>query len=264
VTVDSHGDSPSDQGRVAIVTGAGRGIGRATALVLVQAGIQVMAVSRSQSELASLADEAPVDYLVETVATAEGCKRIIDRTRERLGPISILVNNAGIGSWDDKPVWELSDAKWREYMAVNLEGPFQMTRHAIVDMIHRRWGRVVMVSSTAGEFAWPSMTGYCVSKHGVMGLMRAVAQDGAPFNITCNAVLPGWVRTAMSDRRAANEARRGGISIEEVWSAWAKEYPAGRVVTPDEVANTIAFLVSDAGSGISGEPVTITLGTNQN
>ena len=99
-------------------------------------------------------------------------------------------------------------------------------------------------------------------RHGINACRCAGREP--PFNITCNAVLPGWVRTAMSDRRAANEARRGGISIEEVWSAWAKEYPAGRVVTPDEVANTIAFLVSDAGSGISGEPVTITLGTNQN
>jgi NAD(P)-dependent dehydrogenase (short-subunit alcohol dehydrogenase family) len=145
-------------------------------------------------------------------------------------------------------------------MAVNLEGPFELTRRAVTDMIDARWGRIVMVSSTAGTFAWPSMTGYCVSKHGVLGLMRAVAQDVAPFNITCNAVLPGWVRTQMSDLKAQKEAHRQDISIEEVWMQWAAEYPAGRVVTTEEVANTIAFLASDAASGINGEPITVALG----
>jgi NAD(P)-dependent dehydrogenase (short-subunit alcohol dehydrogenase family) len=130
----------------------------------------------------------------------------------------------------------------------------------VPDMIERRGGRIVMVASTAGELAWPSMSAYCTSKHAVMGLMRSVAQDVAPYNITCNAVLPGWVRTKMSEARAELEADKRGISVDDVWKSWAEEYPAGRVVTTEEVAGLILFLSSDASSGITGEGVTIALG----
>jgi NAD(P)-dependent dehydrogenase (short-subunit alcohol dehydrogenase family) len=246
--------------RVALVTGAGRGIGRATALALVEAGARVMAVARTEAELTSLAAQAPVEYLVETVATPEGCERIVCDTRERLGPIDILVSNAGVGSAQDATVWEISDDLWREQLAVNLQGPFELTRRAVRDMIANRWGRIVIVSSTSGEHAWQSMTGYTVSKHAVTGLMRAVAQDVARYNITCNAVMPGWVRTQMSEASAKLESDRRKISVEEVWSEWAADYPAERVVTPEEVANTIVFLASDHSSGINGEAITVALG----
>lgn len=246
--------------RVALVTGAGRGIGRAAALALAEAGTRVMAVSRTEAELASLAEQAPVDYLVETVATPAGCERIVCETRERLGPIDILVSNAGVGSAQDATVWEISDDVWREQLAVNLQGPFELTRRAVRDMITNRWGRIVIVSSTSGEHAWESMTGYTVSKHAVTGLMRAVAQDVAKYNITCNAVMPGWVRTQMSEASAKLEADRRNVSVEEVWNERAVEYPAGRVVTPEEVANAIVFLASDHSSGINGEPITVALG----
>jgi NAD(P)-dependent dehydrogenase (short-subunit alcohol dehydrogenase family) len=247
-------------GRVALVTGAGRGIGRATALALAQRGARVMGVARTESELASLAAEAPVEVLAESVATADGCRRIVETTRSRLGPIEILVNNAGIGSARDRRIWELERDAWDEMLAVNLHGPFELTRLAIADMIPRRWGRIVMVSSTSGEYGWPSMTAYTTSKHGLMGLMRAVAQDAGPYEITCNAVLPGWVRTRMSDTKAELEAARRGITVEEIWAEWAAEYPPGRVVTPDEVASTIAFLASEEASGINGEGITVALG----
>lgn len=250
----------SANSRVALVTGAGRGIGRATALALAEAGARVMAVSRTEPELASLAAQGPVEYLVETVATPEGCERIVRETRKCLGPIDILVSNAGVGSARDASVWEITDDFWREQLAVNLQGPFELIRRATRDMITSRWGRIVIVSSTSGEHAWQRMTGYTVSKHAVTGLMRAVAQDVAKYNITCNAVMPGWVRTRMAEDSAKREADRRNISIEEVWSEWAAEYPAGKVVTAEEVANTIVFLVSDHSSGINGEPITVALG----
>jgi NAD(P)-dependent dehydrogenase (short-subunit alcohol dehydrogenase family) len=246
--------------KVALVTGAGRGIGRATALALAQRGARVMAVSRTEDELAALAREGGIDYAAETVATGEGCRRIVMETRKRLGPVDILVNNAGLGSAHERPIWEQTAEIWRETMAVNLDGPFHLTRLVAADMVERRSGRIVMVSSTAGETGGAAMSAYCASKHGVIGLMRAVAQDVGPYDVTCNAVLPGWVRTAMAERSAAYEAERRSVSTEEVWRERAEVYPAGRVVMPEEIAAVIAFLASDEASGVNGEAVTVALG----
>jgi len=246
--------------KVALVTGAGRGIGRATALALAGRGARVMAVSRTDEELAALAREAAVEYLAETVATPEGCERIVAETRRRLGSIDVLVNNAGIGSAHERAVWEQDPAVWSETMAVNLDGPFHLTRLAATDMVERRWGRIVMVSSTAGEIGGAAMSAYCASKHGLIGLVRAVAQDVGPFDVTCNAVLPGWVRTAMAERSAAHEAERRGVTTEEVWREREQVYPARRVVTAEEVAAVIAFLASEEASGINGEGLTVALG----
>ena len=245
---------------MAIVTGAGRGIGRATALALAARGARVLGVSRTESELGSLASAAPVEVFVESVATEEGCERIVAEARRRLGPVEILVLNAGIGSGHERAIWEQSTEVWRETMGVNLDGPFFLTRAAAPDMRERGWGRIVMVSSTAGEQGAPRMSAYTASKHGLMGLMRAVAHDLAPHGVTCNAVLPGWVRTEMAERSAAREAEQRGITIEEIWAERAAAYPSGRVVTPEEVAEAIVFLASDEASGINGEGITVALG----
>ncbi|HEX3255831.1 MAG TPA: SDR family oxidoreductase [Gaiellaceae bacterium] len=247
-------------GRVAVVTGAGRGIGRATALALAARGARVLGVSRTESELAALAAEAPVEVLTESVATEEGCERVIAEARRRLGPVEILVLNAGIGSGHERAIWGQDTEVWRETMAVNLDGPFFLTRLAAADMKERGWGRIVMVSSTSGELGAPRTSAYTASKHGLMGLMRAVAQDIGPFGATCNAVLPGWVRTEMAERSARLEAERRGVTVDEVWAERAATYPANRVVTAEEIAATVAFLASDEASGINAEGITVALG----
>ena len=246
--------------RVAIVTGAGRGIGRATALALASRGARVLGVSRTGDELASLADEAPIEILAESVATEEGCERIVAEARHRLGPVEILVLNAGIGSGHEREIWAQETSVWRESMAVNLDGPFFLCRAASADMKEGGWGRIVMVSSTSGEVGSPSTSAYTASKHGLMGLMRSVAQDLGPHGATCNAVLPGWVRTEMAERSARIEAERRSATVEEVWAERAAAYSGNRVVMPEEVAEVIAFLASDAASGVNGEGVTVALG----
>jgi NAD(P)-dependent dehydrogenase (short-subunit alcohol dehydrogenase family) len=145
-------------------------------------------------------------------------------------------------------------------MAVNLDGPFFLTRLAAADIKEGGWGRIVMVSSTSGEIGAPRMSAYTASKHGLMGLMRAVAQDIAPYGGTCNAVLPGWVRTEMAERSARLAAERRGLTVEEIWAEREAAYPANRVVTPEEVAETIAFLASEEASGINAEGITVALG----
>src|SRR5205807_5024017 len=136
-------------------------------------------------------------------------------------------------------------------MRINLDGPFELSRLVVGGMVERGYGRVTYTSSTAGQVAERAGSAYTASKHGLLGLMRSVAQDAGPFGVTSNAVLPGWVRTEMAEVSAREEAERRGIEAEQIWTERAATYPIGRVVTPQEVAETIAFLSSTASSGIN-------------
>lgn len=243
-------------GRVALVTGGGRGIGREAALLLSAAGARVMVVARSATELADVG----LDYVVADLGTTEGCSLAVAETERRLGPIDILVVNHGIGSAHERLVWEQDPEVWRETMRINLDGPFELARLTAGGMCKRGFGRVVFTSSTSGEKAERSGSAYTASKHGLIGLARALAQDAGPFGVTSNAVLPGWVRTAMAERSATAEAERRGISAEQVWRERAAIYPRNRVLDPREVAEVIAFLCSDAAAGINGEAITVALG----
>ena len=247
---------PSVAGRVALVTGAGRGIGRVTADLLASRGARVMAVARSQNELMTLG----LDYVVADMGTPDGCSHAVKATHDRLGPIAILVCNHGIGSARERVIWKQDPALWNETMQINLNGPYFLSRLVIRDMIAQKYGRLVFTSSTAGQVAEYASSAYNSSKHGLLGLMRSVAQDAGPHGVTSNAVLPGWVRTQMAETSAKAEAKRRGVSPDEVWAERAELYPAGRVVTPKEVAEVIAFLVSEEASGVSGEAITVALG----
>jgi 3-hydroxybutyrate dehydrogenase len=243
-------------GRVALVTGGGRGIGREAALLLTAARARVMITARSGSELADVG----LEYVAADLGTSEGCARAVAETERRLGPVEILVVNHGIGSAHEKLVWEQDPAVWRETMRINLDGPFELARLTVGGMCKRGYGRLVFTSSTAGEKAERSGSAYTTSKHGLIGLARAIAQDAGPFGVTSNAVLPGWVRTAMAERSAKAESERHGITVEEVWRERASIYPQNRVLEPREVAEVIAFLCSDAAGGVNGEAITVALG----
>ena len=244
------------KGRVALVTGGGRGIGRAVAQLLSVAGARVMIVARNERELAA----AGLEYVVADLGTPEGCALAVRETDQRLGPIDLLVVNHGIGSAHERLVWEQDPAVWRQTMRVNLDGPFELARLTVGGMCERGFGRLVFTSSTAGEKAERAGSAYTASKHGVIGLARAVAQDAGPFGVTSNAVLPGWVRTEMAEKSARAEAERRGISTEQVWRERAEIYPPKRVLEPREVAEVIAFLCSDAAGGVNGEAITVALG----
>ncbi len=244
------------EGRVALVTGAGRGIGRVTAELLSARGARVMAVARSEEELASLG----LDYTVADLATAKGCAHAVELTRQMLGPVEIFVCNHGIGSAHEKVIWEQDPEIWDETIRINLDGPFHLSRLVTADMVEHGYGRVVYTSSTAAQVAELAGSAYNSSKSGLLGLMRSVAQDGGPHGITSNAVLPGWVRTEMAENSARAEAQERGITVEEVWAERAAIYPPNRVATPQEVAEVIAFLASEESSGVSGEALTVALG----
>jgi NAD(P)-dependent dehydrogenase (short-subunit alcohol dehydrogenase family) len=242
--------------RVALVTGGGRGIGREAALLLAQAGARVMVVARSAGELAAVG----LDYVAADLGTAEGCALAVAETERRLGPIDLLIVNHGIGSAHERLVWEQDPDVWRETMRINLDGPFELARLTVGGMCKRGFGRVVFTSSTAGEKAERAGSAYTASKHGVIGLARAVAQDAGPFGVTSNAVLPGWVRTEMAEMSAKAEAAQRAVSVEQVWQERAALYPRKRVLEPIEVAQVIAFLCSEAAGGVNGEAITVALG----
>jgi NAD(P)-dependent dehydrogenase (short-subunit alcohol dehydrogenase family) len=245
------------EGRIALVTGAGRGIGRAVAKLLAARGARVMGISRSEQELAAL----DLEYTVADLGTPEGCALAVAETERRLGPIDILVCNHGIGSAHERVIWEQDPMVWSETMHINLDGPFHLSRLVLGGMVERRYGRLVYTSSTAGLVAEYAGSAYTAAKHGLIGLMRAVAQDAGPHGITSNAVLPGWVRTEMAERSARADAEARGITPEQVWQERAAMYPPGRVATPKEVAEMIAFFASEESSGVSGEAVRVALGS---
>ena len=244
------------EGKVTLVTGAGRGIGRVTANLLSSRGARVMAVARSENELLSLG----LDYCVADLGTPEGCNLAVDKTHERLGPVEVLVCNHGIGSAHEKVIWEQETEAWRNTMQINLDGPYLLSQAVLKDMVVKGYGRLVFTSSTAGQVAEHAGSAYNSSKHGLLGLMRSVARDAGAYGVTSNAVLPGWVKTPMADASAEAEAKQRGISADQVWEERASLYPAGRVVTPEEVVEVIAFLASEESCGVNGEAITVALG----
>ncbi|OYW62656.1 MAG: hypothetical protein B7Z10_03395 [Rhodobacterales bacterium 32-66-7] len=255
-------DRPHDDltGRVAVVTGASGGIGRVSVRRLAARGARVLATGRDRRRLDALRDEVPdIATLVADLADPDAPGAIV-AAAERIGPPVILVAAAGLPGHIDRAIWDQEPAAWRATLAVNLDAPFLLSRAMSVHMRLVGWGRIVYVASTAGQAGASEMAAYCASKHGVIGLMRAVACDIGSFGATANAVCPGWVRTDMAEADVRADATRRGLTPAEVWRAHDASYPRGRVLDPQEVGEVISFLISDAASGVNGEAVTVALG----
>jgi NAD(P)-dependent dehydrogenase (short-subunit alcohol dehydrogenase family) len=248
-------------GRVALVTGGSSGIGRGVTLALAERGARVAAVGRSRDRLNEVARQAEGIMAIPVSLDEDGgCSEAVSQA-QIMGPVTILVHAAGLGGYLNRPIWQETPEMWRATLAINLDAAFELTRLAAVDMIEARWGRVVMIGSTAGEVGAPAMAAYSASKAGLLGLVRSAAQDLGPYGVTVNAVVPGWVRgTSMAERDAELQAAQRGITVETVWAERAASYPAGRVLKPADIQEVVSFLVSDFSSGISGAAITVALG----
>jgi NAD(P)-dependent dehydrogenase (short-subunit alcohol dehydrogenase family) len=242
--------------RVALVTGAGRGIGRAIAIAFGREGAKVAVTARSTSELDEVvgtikqAGGTAVAITADLSDSAESA-RLVAEAGTQLGAIDILVNNAGLGSSSNpKPVVDFDDDFWEMSLKINLTAPYLLSKAVLPDMLAKKQGRIITVASINGKM--PSFHGaaYAASKHGVIGLMRTLAVETVAEGITVNSICPGPVKTLMNDKRIAYDAERLGRNLEEHERSLT---PIGGRLDPDDIAPMAVYLASDEARAVTGQ-----------
>lgn len=237
--------------KVALVTGGSRGIGRAASLLLAKAGADVAISYRARSfsaeeVTASIAALGRRGLAVQADVSLEAdVERLVEQTLSELGPVDILVANAGV--WKRAPVIEMGETSWNETLDVNLKGVFLVAKHVGRVMVARRSGRMIFISSTAGQRGEPFYSHYAASKGGIISLTKSLAVELAPHRILVNCVAPGWVQTDMTTEALA------GASAESITRA----IPLGRAGTPEEIAGAVLFLASDLSTFVTGEVLNV-------
>ena len=245
--------------RIALVTGAGRGIGRAIAVGLARDGVDVVLTARTESELvevAGLVEAAGQRSLpvVTDLVAPDAVPQLVEQT-VAWGNVNILVNNAGIGSsYAPQPVVNFDDDYWDLTMALNVTAPYRLTKAYLPGMIEDGWGRIINIASINAKVTAMHDAAYTVSKHALAGLTKSTAVEVVQHGITANSVCPGVTRTTMNDKRLAYDEQRTGMSFADLE---ANASPLGRRLDPEEIAALTVFLATEGASGINGQSLNV-------
>lgn len=247
-------------GKVALVTGAASGIGLAIAQELAEQGARVTLADidvEGGQKAASQLEGARFERADMT--SSQDLQRLVTDTLAAEGHIDILVNNAGIQHV--APIQDFPEAKWRQIIDIMLTAPFLLTKAVLPGMYERKWGRILNIASVHGLIASPFKSAYVSAKHGLVGLTKVTALEGGPYGVTCNAICPSYVRTALVEKQIADQARIHGIPESEVVEKiMVSEGAIRRLLEPKEVAQLAVYLCSEAGSGITGSTQVIDCG----
>jgi len=250
------------QNRIALITGGGRGIGRAIAHTFASEGAQVAVAARTREQVERVANELREQFQVQATAIAcdvsdgASVKEMFAKVPEAFGRgPDILVNNAGIA--ESALLTRTDDALWRRLQGINLDGTFYCMRAALPQMIERGWGRIINIASIAGKTGAPYIAAYSASKHGVLGLTRSASQEVAKNGITVNAICPGYVDTEMTTRGVENITQKTSLTKDQALDSIKKMSPQNRLVTGEEVAALALLLASEDGRGINGQAINV-------
>jgi 3-hydroxybutyrate dehydrogenase len=244
------------ENRTALVTGASRGIGRAIATAFASEGARLWLGARDLAALESLSEEIRSAGGEATAVSLDVTdQRSVDACKRAAGAVDVLVNNAGIAG--SVKLVKMDDAHWHSHLDVNLTGAFRVTRAFLPEMLERKWGRIINIASTAGKVGFQYTAAYCASKHGLVGLTRALALETATEGVTVNAICPGFVSTDMAAEAARNIASKTKKSEAEARRWLEGLSPQKRMIEPEEVASLAVLLASDDARGINGQAINV-------
>jgi NAD(P)-dependent dehydrogenase (short-subunit alcohol dehydrogenase family) len=248
------------ENRIVLVTGGSGGLGRVLARAFAQDGNHVIISGRHEQALQNAAaeigrDGLSVDYFLCDVTRKEHVENLANNIRERLGTVQVLINNAGVAR--AASFLEMPGSLWEEILTTNLTGTYNCCRVFLATMLQLGWGRIINIASTTAKVGYPFVTAYTASKHGVLGLTRALALETARRGVTVNAICPGYLNNELTHDNARRMAEKTGKTVDDILTLFAASAPQQRLIEPEEVASLALLLTGERSGGITGQAINV-------